>query len=82
MTIVLLTLILLGYMKITGKSLPKLEKRLNRVKNSKKSQIAEMSNVIEKEVTTIDMAKKEKVSFKKNNNFSLYPKTYSGSLRI
>ena len=35
MTIAILTLILLSYMKITGKTLPAVEKRLNKVKNAK-----------------------------------------------
>ena len=83
MTITVLTLLLLGYMKMTGRTIPSLEKRLNKVKNSKnKNQIVEMASIAEKEIASIDTSKIDKVSFKKNNILTLCPKIYSGSLKI
>ena len=79
MTIAILTLFLLSYMKITGKTLPAVEKRLNKVKNSKKKNVVtEITTITEKEVLPKEI---EKVPFKQKN-MPLYPKTFSGSLKI
>ena len=82
MTIALLTLILLGYMKVTGKTLPAVEKRLNKVKNSKKRGKTELSVVSEIEFSDINVKKLENISFKRRNFSTLYSKTFSGSLKI
>lgn len=87
MTIAILTLILLGYIKITGKTLPGVEKRLNKVKNAKKN-TAVLAKA-EPEIKKIEIEKFNELSFKKlNNNTFLYKmpnslnKVYSGSLKI
>ena len=87
MTLAILTLILLGYMKVTGKTLPAVEKRLNKVKNSKKSRT--VMNVSEQEVKNINFDKVGEVAFKKNVSKSIpysynqvMNKTYSGVLKI
>ena len=82
MTIGLLTLILLTYMKITGKSLPAVENRLNKVKNSKRKVVTNISTIKENEVATLGLDKVESVSFKKYQPSQVYPKFYSGSLKI
>ena len=83
MTITILTLILLGYMKVTGKTLPGVEKRLNKVKNAKrKPQVSELTSVAEKEVASMDIGKMNRITFQKNRISNPYPKMYSGSLKI
>ena len=87
MTLAVLSLILLGYMKVTGKTLPALEKRLNKVKNSKKNRT--VMNVSEQEVKNINFDKVGEVAFKKTVSKSIpysynqvMNKTYSGVLKI
>ena len=87
MTLAILTLILLGYMKVTGKTLPVVEKRLNKVKNSKKN-IAIVS-VPEPEVMSINLDRVGEVAFKKMKSRPLFKsynqvmnKNYSGALKI
>ncbi len=83
MTIAILTLILLSYMKITGKTLPAVEKRLNKVKNAKKKNpVVDLANVAEKEVLSTELTKVDKVAFKHQKHLNVYPKIYSGSLKI
>lgn len=82
MTIAILTLILLSYMKITGKTLPGIEKRLNKVKNAKKKNVVtDISTITEKEILPKDINKLERVTFK-HKGITLYPKTFSGNLKI
>lgn len=81
MTIALLTLILLSYMKLTGKSLPKLEKRLNTVKNAKRNNITEVTSFAEKEIKNFDI-KTSNTSFKKRPLTNIYPKIYTGNIKI
>ena len=83
MTIAILTLILLSYMKITGKTLPAVERRLNKVKNAKKKKnvVTDITTIADKDVLPKDISKIEKVPFKQKN-MPLYPKTFSGSLKI
>ena len=83
MTIALLTIISLGYMKATGKTIPALEKRLNKVKNAKKNNaVTEITTIAEKEISSFDVKRLEAVPFKKAAYFNIYPKTYSGALKI
>lgn len=82
MTIAILTLILLSYMKITGKTLPAVERRLNKVKNAKKKNVVtDITTIADKDVLPKDISKIERVPFKQKN-MPLYPKTFSGSLKI
>ena len=84
MTIALLTLILLGYMKLTGKTLPFLDK----IKKSKQSK--NITNIAEKEIKTIDINRMDNLSFKSKitkKNYLLYNKNYTsmtpvGNLKI
>ena len=76
MTLALLTLILIGYVKLTGKTIPGIEKRLRKVKNSKNANISELT---ENEIKSISISKLDNTTFKgvskiKNYN-SCYPKT-------
>ena len=87
MTLAILTLILLGYMKVTGKTLPAVEKRLNKVKNSNKNRV--VMNVAEQEVKNINLEKVGEVTFKKtvskpilHTYNQVMNKTYSCVLKI
>lgn len=83
MTIAILSLILLSYMKITGKSLPAVENRLNKVKNAKKKNVvSDLTTITEKELSSIDITKVERIPAKQYTSATIYPKTFSGSLKI
>lgn len=83
MTIAILSFILLSYMKITGKTLPKVEKLLNKVKNAKQKEVVtELTSVVEKEISSIDVKRLEEIPFKKSSCVNTYAKPFSGSLRI
>ena len=78
MTLAILTLILLSYAKLTGKSLPKLEKNLNRIKNSKKNNnITEFS---EREFNKLEAPSFKRTNYNQTKLFS--QNVFSGSLKI
>ena len=78
MTLALLTLILLSYTKLTGKSLPRLEKNLNRIKNSKKNNT--ITEFGEKEFNKLEAPSFKRTYYNQTKFFS--QNVFSGSLKI
>ena len=81
MTLALLTLILLSYTKLTGKSLPRLEKNLNRIKNSKKNNT--ITEFGEREFNKLEAPSFKRTYYNPTNKTKLFSQNvFSGSLRI
>ena len=84
MTILILSLILLGYMKLTGKTIPVVEKRLDKLKHAKdKPSVATVMDIEMKSINVdrVENVVSEKVvtTFKSRQT---YPKIYSGNLKV
>ena len=84
MTLALLTLILVFHMKITGKTIPFLEKRLNKIKNSKKN--SPLTEINGNEIKTINRNSIEGLDKKVSTPFKSYLHhnhiNYSTNLKI
>lgn len=84
MTILILSLILLGYMKLTGKTIPAVEKRLDKLKHAKDK--TSVVGAMDIEMKSINMDKVENVVSEKAvtafKSKQTYPKIYSGNLKV